>query len=389
MCSGTGIVPLADTVDLLTPVRWPDELSINPRLLMSDSTFQRASLAGVATAVMTGGVVLTGWVLLEFDRALFVYAQALVLSFSLTVYRMVVWMHRPATAKVYRQAGQAVWQSRQRLRLGAHLLRRCLDYFAANRFVALRGWNRWAAHWPVMIGCLLALATVVPLVFGWVWFETVPDDLSSYRVMNFGVHVATIPVDGVIAFVAFHALVWAAIPVLIGCSVAVVRRWRDRGDAAVQTFAYDILPLLALLSIAVSGLLLTVSYAFLGGRFHSVIAGFHMVAVCLTLLWLPYSKLLHIPQRSLKLAHMICEFEYPVSGAVTCRRCGQEFADQRQIDDLIHVQQTLGYRYELPEETSLAQEQQHYQFICPQCRRAALVLCQTSRWSPNANVSGS
>lgn len=356
---------------------------------MSDHSFQRASLAGVAAAVLSGSVVLTGWVLLEFDRALFVYAQALVLSLALTVYRMVIWIHRPSTATVYRQAATAVWNSPKKSRLAAHLLRRSLDYFAANRFVARRGWNRWAAHWPVMIGCLMALATVVPLVFGWVWFETPPDDLTSYRVMNFGVHVATIPIDGVIAFVAFHALVWAAIPVVIGCGVAVLRRWRDRGDAAVQTFAYDLLPLLALLSIAVSGLLLTASYAFFGGQFHTAIAGFHMVVVCLTLLWLPYSKLLHIPQRSLKLAHMICEFEYPDSGQAVCSRCGQAFADQRQIADLIHVQQTLGYRYELAEGNSRMTAQQHYQNVCPQCRRAAVVLCQTARWSHNATVSGS
>lgn len=346
---------------------------------MSDPAFQRATLAAAVTAAVAGGIALSGWWLFEFDRALFVYAEALILSCALTVYRMVVWMHRPSTATVYRQALHAVRHSTRRLQLAAHLLRRFTDYFALNRFVLRRGWNRWAAHWPIMVGCVMALATVLPLVFGWVWFETPADDLTVYRVMNFGIPVATIPIDGTIAFLAFHALVWAALPVVVGCTVAIGRRWRDRGDAAVQSFAYDVLPLLALLAIAVSGLLLTVSYAFLGGRLHESIAMFHMCVVCLTLLWLPYSKLLHIPQRTLKLAHMICEFEYPQLGAAVCVRCNTEFADQRQVADLIDMQATLGYRYELDDSS-------HYQNICPQCRRAALVLCQGARWSKNASA---
>lgn len=320
-----------------------------------------------------------GWWLFEFDRALFLYAQSLILSLSLTVYRLVVWMHRPSTSGVYRGAWAAWTGSRQKVRLIGHLVRRIADYFLANRFVWNRGWNRWGAHWPIMIGCVMAFGTVVPLVFGWVWFETPPDDFGSYRVMNFGLHLTTIPVDGIIAFIAFHALVWAAIPVIIGCVIALVRRWKDRGDAAVQTFAYDGLPLLALLLIAASGLLLTVSYAFFEGRFHATIACVHMIVVCTTLLWLPYSKLLHIPQRSLKLAYMICEFEFPQAGAAKCARCGAEFASAEQVAALIQVQRTLGYAYELSENT-------HYQDICPQCRRAALVLSQGSRWSNNTSV---
>ena len=208
-----------------------------------------------------------------------------------------------------------------------HLCGRVCSYFALNRFVWKRGLNRWAAHWPIMVGCLMALAIVVPLILGWVWFETPPEDLHLYRIMLFGIHIRTVPVDGIEAFLAFHGLVWASIPVVIGCGVALYRRTKDRGDQATQTLGNDIMPLALLLAIAISGLLMTASYSFLGGMAHYWMAIFHCGVVCITLLWLPYSKLFHIPQRTLKLAHMVYEHESARSGKVACERCSHEFAD--------------------------------------------------------------
>ena len=225
-----------------------------------------------------------------------------------------------------------------------------------------------------MLGCVMALAIVVPLVFGWVWFETPADDLHSYKVMNFGIHLTTIPVDGMEAFLAFHGLVWASFPIIIGCCVALWRRSRDRGDQAVQTVGNDVMPLVILLTIAITGLLMTISYSFLGGALHSSLAKIHMAIVCGALLWLPYSKLFHIPQRTLKLASMIYQHEVAQEPKACCARCGDEFADQQHVDDLIEMQKTLGYRYEMNDVAD------HYQMICPRCRRATLVLAQGQRW---------
>ena len=225
----------------------------------------------------------------------------------------------------------------------------------------------------------MALSIVVPLIFGWVWFETPADDMHSYEVMVFGKHVRTIPVDGIEAFVAFHGLVWASFPVVIGCSVALWRRMRDRGDQATQTWENDLLPLILLLAIAITGLLMTLSYSMLGGFLHAPIAAVHCMVVCGTLIWLPWSKLFHIPQRSLKLAHMIYEHESPANGKAECVRCGDAFADQQQVDDLIEVQERLGYRYEL--------DGGHYQAVCPRCRRATLVVAQGNRWREYSEVT--
>lgn len=340
--------------------------------MSSDLTLRNASIAALVTALASTTCAVLGWRIFEFDRALFVYAQALILSLTLTVYRFTVWMHRPPTLVLYQRAITMLKEPESLSALGKHLISRTIGYFALNRFVWKRGLNRWGAHWPIMIGCVMALGIVVPLVFGWVWFETPADDLHSYKVTLFGNHIRTIPVDGIEAFLAFHGLVWASFPVVIGCSVALWRRLRDRGDQATQTFGNDFMPLIVLLAIAITGLLMTLSYSFLGGALHTPLAKIHCLIVCGTLLWLPYSKLFHIPQRSLKFAHMVYEHESASRGKAECSRCGEEFADLQQVQDLIDVQQSLGYRYELSDG--------HYQTICPRCRRANLVIAQGRRW---------
>ena len=337
-----------------------------------DNTIRNAIVAATLTGFLATFIVLLGWQLFEFDRALFVYAQALILSATLTAYRMAIWIHRPPTLVIYERALSMLRSPRNLVALVTHLGTRITSYFALNQFVWKRGLNRWAAHWPIMIGCLMALGIVVPLILGWVWFETPADDLHSYKVMLFGNHLRTIPVNGIEAFLAFHGLVWASFPVVIGCSVALWRRLRDRGDQATQTFVNDLMPLLILLSIAITGLLMTISYTFLAGALHTPLAWIHCVIVCGTLIWLPYSKLFHIPQRSLKLAHMVYEHESQSSGKAACSRCGDEYAEQQHVDDLVEVQKRLGYRYEL--------NSQHFQQVCPRCRRAVLVIAQGKRW---------
>jgi len=339
-----------------------------------DRTFRNAIGAGVATAIVATLFVFIGWRLFEFDPALFIYAQALILSLALTVYRLTIWSHRPPTLVLYQQAFGMLKNPKSMIDLAKHLIGRTLGYFALNKFVWKRGLNRWGAHWPIMIGCVMAFAIVIPLIFGWVWFETPAEDLHSYKIMLFGNHLRTVPVDGIEAFLAFHGLVWASFPVIIGCTVALLRRLKDRGDQATQTFGNDFMPLIILLSIAITGLLMTISYSFLGGKLHAPLANIHCFIVCATLLWLPFSKLFHIPQRSLKLAHMIYEHESSIGEKAKCARCEDEFADQQHVDDLIEVQKRLGYRYES------ANIAEHYQMICPRCRRASLVIAQGKRW---------
>ncbi len=116
-----------------------------------------------------------------------------------------------------------------------------------------------------MWGCLLAAAITFPLVWGWIHFETVPGDLHLYRVFVFGIPAQDFPVESAFAFIVFHGLVWSALLVIAGVMLAFRRRMIDRGALAAQQFAQDILPLLMLFAISVSGLMLTASYTWMKG----------------------------------------------------------------------------------------------------------------------------
>jgi len=45
------------------------------------------------------------------------------------------------------------------------------------------------------------------------------------------------------------------------------------------------------------------------------------------------------------------------------------------VEDLIEVERQLGYRYEVDDE-----KLEHYQWVCPKCRCATVVLAQGSLW---------
>ncbi len=225
-----------------------------------------------------------------------------------------------------------------------------------------------------MWGCLIAVAITFPLVFGWIHFETVPGRLDWYRVYVFGFSVDEFPISSVKAFILFHGLVWAAILVIAGVMIAMYRRMRDHGAAAVQQFGEDFLPLILLFAISITGLMLTASYTWMKGYGYDFLAMLHAVTVIFTLLWLPFGKFFHIFQRPAQLGVAF----YKDVGARTeqahCKRCGEAFAALMHVGDLIVVEKQLGFDYALPE----MQDEQggHYQEICPKCRRALLALAQ-------------
>ena len=75
----------------------------------------------------------------------------------------------------------------------------------------------------------------------------------------------------------------------------------DHGAAATQQFAQDIMPLLALFAISITGLMLTASYSWMRGYGYEFLAILHAITVIVTLLWLPFGKLFHIFQRPAQL----------------------------------------------------------------------------------------
>jgi ribosomal protein S27AE len=59
-----------------------------------------------------------------------------------------------------------------------------------------------------------------------------------------------------------------------------------------------------------------------------------------------------------------------------CVRCGEPFASVMMVRDLITVERQLGFSYE----TEISGVE-HYQQVCPKCRRALFGLAQGRMWN--------
>jgi hypothetical protein len=337
---------------------------------------RNAAAWGIAvTAGLAGLIVAGSRNLTHFDSALVGYTFACLFAAFAITYRYAMWLQRPPTALYWRRG----WQLFVRPRFfSGNLLqfgRRFLGAFALNGFIWRRSRERWLAHWLIMWGCIVAAAITFPLVFGWVHFETLPDDLNWYRTYVFGFPTIAFPIHSVLGFVVFHGLVWASILVLAGVMLAMRRRMRDHGAAALQQFGEDFLPLILLFAVSVTGLMLTASYSWMKGYGYEFLALLHAVTVIFTLLWLPFGKFFHLFMRPAQLGVSFYKDVGRQSEQAACRRCGEPFASRMHVEDLIGVERRLGYRYEMPKST------EHYQWVCPRCRRAMLALAQGELWA--------
>jgi hypothetical protein len=165
--------------------------------------------------------------------------------------------------------------------------------------------------------------------------------------------------------------VWASLLVIPGVLLALRRRLRDHGAAALQDLREDVLPLFLLFAISVTGLLLTVSYTWMKGYGYDFLALLHTVTVIGTMLWLPFGKFFHVFQRPPQLAVKFYKDVGKEGDQAHCARCRQPFASKMHVEDLIVVERELGYRYDMPGDPA-----GHYQHVCPTCRRKTLALAQ-------------
>ncbi len=333
------------------------------------------------TAVLAVLIVAGSRTLQHFDAALVGYTFAVLFATFAITYRYSMWLQRPPTRKYWVRGWQLFFNPRYLARNIVNWVKRVAGDFAFNGFIFRRDKKRGLAHALIMWGCILAFAITFPLVFGWIHFETVPGDLTMYRTYVFGFATNSFPIHSTIAFLIFHGLVWSAFLVIAGVMLAMRRRMRDHGAASVQRFGEDILPLVLLFAISVSGLLLTASYTWMKGYGYEFLALMHAVTVIFTLLWLPFGKFFHIFQRPAQLGVSFYKDVGALEGMAKCRRCALEYAPQIQIDDLIDVEHQLGYRYE-----TNRPDLDHYQRICPSCRRTMLALAQGELWHRDAGL---
>lgn len=328
----------------------------------------------VVTALLGAMVILGSRNLTHFDAALVAYTFAtLFAAFGIT-YRYTMWLQRPPTAMYWRRGWRFFLQRKQLVGNVGRLVQRAGTDVAANRFIWRRGRLRWLAHWLIMWGCIAAFGITFPLVFGWLHFTTLPNQTGWYQVYLFGFGLFRFPLNSIFSVIIFHGLVWSSFLVIGGVMLAMWRRMRDQGAAAVQQFIEDLLPLILLFAISVTGLMLTASYTWMRGYAFDFIAILHAITVIFTLLYMPFGKFFHIFQRPAQLGASFYKDAGARGATAACRRCGDPFSSQIHVEDLIKVEQQLGYDYRVDGPI------EHYQWICPPCRRALVALAQSKLW---------
>lgn len=340
----------------------------------------RADVAhATAWGFFTAGVVLVGIYLgsrqlRDFDVALVPYAGASVFSAFGLGYRYSMWLTKPPT-RLYWWRGWRLFFAPSRV---VQNVSRLFALFAVNivaqRFIEKRSPLRWAAHWFIFWGCILAAAVTFPLSFGWIHFETADAAQEHYQTFVFGIHVFTFNLAGPIAPLVFNVLDISAVLVIAGVSLAMWRRGRDRGALAVQQFGADLLPLVMLFAVSITGVFLTVSTHLMRGLHFVFLSQLHAVTVIFTLLYLPFGKFFHIFQRPAQLGVAFYREVGAAGEQGRCGRCGERFASRMHIEDLKQVERELGIAY----------ERIQYQDICPACRRKSLALTQDALWRRGA-----
>jgi hypothetical protein len=327
----------------------------------------------IAAGALIAGILIGSRGLRDFDPALVSYAGASVLTGFGLAYRFAMWLRRPPTRLYWYRGWQIFLEPRKLPRNLVHLARIAWNAVVLQRFIEHRSRLRWSAHWFLAWGCLLAAAVTFPLSFGWVRFESAPQNQEIYQAFMFGIPLGSFHLDTLIAEVTFNILDIAAVMVLIGVFLAFWRRGRDHGAWSVQQFADDMLPLILLFAISITGLFLTISTHLMRGIYYGFLSQLHAVTVILTLLYLPFGKFFHIFQRPAQLGVDFYKQQGATGPQALCNRCGQPFASVMHIADLKQIQAALGIHYQLADGT-------HYQDICPACRRKNVALTQDGLW---------
>jgi len=324
-----------------------------------------AVLVAVAVAVLGSGNL--RW----FDAALVGYLFGTLFAIFGVVYRYIVWLRRPPTARLNRRGWEAFRRRGRRARNVASLPGLVVSNLLLQSFIRRRSHSRWLAHQLVFWGCVLAVAVTFPLVFGLLHFESVGQNGREYRTYIGEVGTFSFDSRSLVGWVTFHLLDISAVLVLAGVFVFLARRLRDPGALATER-STDFLALAGLFAVSVTGLALTASNLWMEGRFYVFLNTAHALTVILGLMYIPFGKLFHIFQRPANLGVAYYKREGAEGSQQRCQRCGDPFASQLQMGDLKEVLPQVGFDYSLPDGGN-------YQDQCPACRRRLVTLAQSQR----------
>jgi hypothetical protein len=343
---------------------------------------RRAAAAGALAVILLGAAMgLGSRGLRDYDLALLPYTLGVLLAAFAGTYRYAVWLQRPPTLLYWRRTWQILC-GRGGGRSLMVLARSTRDDLLLQRFIRRRGSRRWAAHLLFAGGSTLAGAVTFPLVLGWMHFETRPDDTQWYRLVVLGQVMLEFHTRSLVRYVLFNLLNVSAVLVITGALLALRRRLLDPGVRARQQLGSDILPLILLIAISVTGLMLTFSMHVLQGRGYPVISLVHALVVTGTLVYLPFGKFFHVVQRPAQLGVSLYRHADAASPPARCRVCAEAFAGPMQVADLkavlAAVQLDWGLRGAIP----------HYADVCPRCRRRLFGFTQGRRMDAARAAAG-
>jgi hypothetical protein len=333
--------------------------------------------------LLVAGIVVGSRNLQNFDPALVIYTFATIFATWGVAYHYFVWLQKPPTKIYWRRGWEIFWKegpAKSMARIssltGTHLL--------GQTFILRRSRLRWWMHQFLFWGCILAAAVTFPLVFGWVYFGSAPDDQMRYVSYVFGFPVASFTIRTILSWTVFHLLDIAAVLVLAGIALSLWRRMLDRGARSVQSFAMDLFPIFLLFAISVTGLALTVSSMWFRGAFYDFLAIIHAVTVVAALLFLPFGKFFHIFQRPAQLGVKLYHEAGDREESAICKRCGERFASRMHIDDLKYVLPQLGFDYAMNGPAG------NWQEFCPACKRKTLAVAQRrlKEFQPRMDTKG-
>ncbi|WP_406148212.1 MFS transporter [Streptomyces sp. NBC_01012] len=319
----------------------------------------RGTLAGaVVSGLLILAIVFGSRLLHDFDSALLPYAVATVFLAFGVAYRYTVWVSAPGARRLFRNGWRSLFSSENFGRTPTALPKMIATYLGLQKFLGARSHARWAAHQLIFWGCVLAALITFPLTWGWFTFTSDSGPGPGYAMRIWGIKVLGFDSLNILGWLMFHGLDIAAALVIPGAGYFLWRRMKDRGAITGQRFAYDMVPLLALIIISVTGLLLTFSSLFLHGGGYEFLAILHMVSVVFTLIYIPFGKFFHIVQRPAAVGMQLFKYTGRQDDEVfACRRCGEAIDTGPYVENLRGTMRDLELGFDAWAE------------YCPRCKR--------------------
>jgi hypothetical protein len=330
--------------------------------------FPALALAALAAGLLMVLIYVGSRGLKDFDSALIGYAVGSIFALSGLVYRYTLWITRPPTWRYFRAGWRDFLSWRNFRRYTLLIPAAWWTDILAQTFIRRRGLQRWVMHLSIFWGVVFSCAITFPLTFGWIHFTQASSGV--YQIWFFGVRLIRFPLESVESAVFFHALDFTAALLLLGLGMAFWRRTSDAGLLSTQRFNFDLLPLVLLFAIAVTGLALTASSELWSGTFYWFISLTHQAVVVAWLLMLPFGKFFHIIERPATIGVTLyqtvnrdVEHDGAQESQGRCRRCGEGLPSRQFVDDLQATLRDLGQQYDLGPQYGNMQD------YCPTCKR--------------------